>query len=69
MRTNRTELPAPLAAPEPTKPGEIGRGQYEFIRLPFHEPEKLSTGMCFQLIVGTSLVLWIVALESLGVLW
>ncbi|HXA72279.1 MAG TPA: hypothetical protein VNW24_17620 [Stellaceae bacterium] len=69
MRANRTELPSPLAALKPAKPSESGRGQYEFTRLAYREPEKLSASVCLQLIVGTSLVLWIAALESLGVLW
>ena len=66
MRANRTELLSPLPAP---KPGEHGHGHYEFLRPAYIEPEKLSASACLQLIVATSLVLWIAALESLGVLW
>ena len=69
MRANRRELLSPLPAPKPARAGETGHGQYEFLRPAYLEPEKLSASVCLQLIVATSLVLWIAALESLGVLW
>jgi hypothetical protein len=58
-----------IAAPEPAKPSKSGRGPYEFLAAAYREPEKLSASVCLQLIVATCLVLWIAALESLGVLW
>jgi hypothetical protein len=68
MRANRAELPSPLAVSKPTTPRESGRVRYDLTTLPYREPEKLSLRVCLLLIAGTSLVLWIAALESLGVL-
>ena len=62
-------IASPIPAPEPAKPSKSGRGQYDFLTVAYREPEKLSASVCLQLIVATCLVLWIAALESLGVLW
>ena len=69
MRTNRAELPTPLAAPEPAKLRESGRDRYDFTTLPYREPEKLSPAVCLQLVVATSVVLWIAVIEAIGVGW
>jgi len=69
MRANRAELPAPLAAPEPAKLRESGRGRYDFTTLPYREPEKLSPAVCLQLIVATSVALWIAVIDAIGMVW
>ena len=66
MRAVRAELRSPLAAARPATPREIGRGRYDFTTLAYRKPEKLSPWVCLQLIVATSLVLWIAAAEAIG---
>lgn len=69
MRANRAEPPTPLAAPEPANLSESDRDRYDFTTLPYREPEKLSPVVCFQLVVATSVVLWIAVIEAIGVGW
>ena len=77
MRANRTELPLPLAAPRPPKLRESGRNRFDSRKLRYldsrklryREPEKLSPWVRLQLIVATSLVLWIAVIEALREVW
>ena len=69
MRAIRTELPSPLAAPRPPKLRESGRDRFDFRKLRHREPEKLSPWVRLQLMVATSLVLWIAVVEALREVW
>jgi hypothetical protein len=65
----RRDLPSPLAASKPARPRESDRHRYDFATLPYREPEKLSLRVCLLLIVATSVLLWIAAIEAIGVVW
>ena len=69
MRANRAELPSPLAAPRPPKLRESGHDRFDSRKLRHREPEKLSPWVSLQLIVATSLVLWIGVIEALREVW
>jgi hypothetical protein len=69
MRANRTELPPPLAAPRPPELRESGRDRFDRRKLRHRESEKLAPWVCFQLIVATSLVLWIAVIEVFREAW
>jgi hypothetical protein len=66
MRISRAELPSLLAAPEPAKPREGGHDRHDFTAIPYRDPAKLSPCVCFQLVVGTFLVLWLAVIEAIG---
>ena len=68
MRANRAELRVPLATAKLARLPERRRERDDFTRLADRKPEKLSPWVCLQLIVATSLVLWIAAVEATGMI-
>ena len=68
MRANRAELRVLLATAKLARLPETRRDRYDFPTLAYRKPEKLSPWVCLQLIVATSLVLWIAAVEATGMI-